>query len=169
MRHIAWRGSGGGAREGIDTRAETCCLAADQTWDYNSEETLQSLSGATIECDPPNNSLYTFTGNLTLCNSGGTGDTVPLGPGNVLLRGCALRNTPYIHGVVIYTGHESKIMLNSSAAPSKRSHLERELDKLVVVMFIILFAMCLTGAIVLGIWIGGDGKDHWYLDFDNPR
>lgn len=94
--------------------------------------------------------------------------TVPLGPANVVLRGCMLRNTPHIHGLVIYTGHESKIMLNSSAPPSKRSHLERNLDKLVAVMFSILFSMCFIGAVVLGVWMQQHGKQHWYLEFNSP-
>ena len=31
---------------------------------------------------------------------------------NLLLRGSSLRNTEYIFGIVIYVGHNTKIMLN---------------------------------------------------------
>ena len=32
---------------------------------------------------------------------------------NFILRGCSLRNTRYVYGVVSYTGHWTKIMMNS--------------------------------------------------------
>lgn len=40
--------------------------------------------------------------------------TIPLGLDQMLLRGSMLRNTNYIYGVVIYTGHETKLMKNST-------------------------------------------------------
>lgn len=36
--------------------------------------------------------------------------TVPLGPDQILLRGAQLRNTQWIHGIVVYTGHDTKLM-----------------------------------------------------------
>lgn len=36
--------------------------------------------------------------------------TVPLGPDQILLRGAQLRNTQWVHGVVVYTGHDTKLM-----------------------------------------------------------
>lgn len=34
----------------------------------------------------------------------------PLGPDQVLLRGAQLRNTQWVAGIVVYTGHDSKLM-----------------------------------------------------------
>eukprot|EP00899_Mesostigma_viride_P000711 jgi/Mesvir1/10640/Mv13736-RA.1 len=110
---------------------------------------------ARIECEQPNNHLYTFTGNLIL------GDvTLPLSTSQILLRGCSLRNTDFILGAVIFSGHETKVMKNSMAAPSKRSTLEKKMDILVYLLFIVLAAMCLVGALGTGIFI--DFK-YWYL------
>ena len=39
---------------------------------------------------------------------------IPLGLEQMLLRGSMLRNTNYIYGVVVYTGHETKLMKNST-------------------------------------------------------
>lgn len=36
--------------------------------------------------------------------------TIPLGPDQILLRGAQLRNTQWVHGVVVYTGHDTKLM-----------------------------------------------------------
>lgn len=47
---------------------------------------------------------------------------VPLSPDQVLLRGAKLQNTNWVFGLVIYTGHETKLMKNSAtSAPLKRS------------------------------------------------
>jgi len=52
-------------------------------WQYDTEATLSELR-AEVECEPPNNSLYTFTGNLQLAANtfGLTTNQVPArGPG----------------------------------------------------------------------------------------
>lgn len=43
---------------------------------------------------------------------------------NFILRGCSLRNTHYMYGIVVYTGLDTKIMLNSTNARPKSSTLE---------------------------------------------
>ena len=66
----------------------------------------------TLECELPNASLYTFTGNLRLEQPGqdpAAQATLPLSQASVLLRGCSLRNTGHILGAVIFAGHESKV------------------------------------------------------------
>ena len=67
-----------------------------------------------LTCDPPNEMLYKFEGTLTL-----NGQTLPLDADSILLRGSSLRNTDYIYGVVVYTGHESKIFKNSAKSRQK--------------------------------------------------
>lgn len=42
---------------------------------------------------------------LVICHS-----TVPLGADQILLRGAQLRNTQWVHGIVVYTGHDTKLM-----------------------------------------------------------
>ena len=44
---------------------------------------------------------------------------------NLLLRGCEIRNTDYVEGLVLYAGRETKAMLNNSGPRYKRSELER--------------------------------------------
>lgn len=46
---------------------------------------------------------------------------VALGPDQILQRGAILRNTAWIFGIVIYTGHDTKLMRNSTSAPLKVS------------------------------------------------
>lgn len=42
---------------------------------------------------------------------------VPLGPDQVLLRGAQIRNTQWVVGIVVYTGHDSKLMQVSQMVP----------------------------------------------------
>lgn len=37
----------------------------------------------------------------------------------VLLRGCTMKNSGKVHGVVIYTGPESRIQMNAASPPKK--------------------------------------------------
>jgi phospholipid-transporting ATPase len=43
----------------------------------------------------------------------------------MLLRGSSLKNTEWIYGVIVYTGHETKIMKNSVKSKAKLSKLEK--------------------------------------------
>jgi magnesium-transporting ATPase (P-type) len=36
----------------------------------------------------------------------------------------SLRNTDYIYGIVVFTGHETKVMMNSADAKYKKSRLD---------------------------------------------
>ncbi|KAG7974941.1 hypothetical protein I3843_06G073100 [Carya illinoinensis] len=128
--------------------------AVERTWDYLTPEKASEFKGE-VQCEQPNNSLYTFTGNLILQKQ-----TLPLTPNQIMLRGCSLRNTEYIVGAVIFTGHETKVMMNAMNVPSKRSTFERKLDKLILTLFGVLFTMCLIGAIGSGVFID---RKYYYL------
>uniref|UniRef100_A0A8C6PYJ7 Phospholipid-transporting ATPase n=1 Tax=Nothobranchius furzeri TaxID=105023 RepID=A0A8C6PYJ7_NOTFU len=122
-------------------------------------EDLMSLSGR-LECEGPNRHLYDFTGTLRLDNQ----NPVPLGPDQVLLRGAQLRNTQWVAGIVVYTGHDSKLMQNSTKAPLKRSNVERVTNMQILVLFGILLVMALVSSVGAAIW----NREHtdeacWYL------
>lgn len=70
-----------------------------------------------VECETPNEFLYKFNGNFVL----GNGKRVPMDPDQLLLRGSCLRNTKWVLGLAVFTGHETKIMKNSSSGVQKRS------------------------------------------------
>ncbi|CAI9278373.1 unnamed protein product [Lactuca saligna] len=121
--------------------------AMEKTWDYVTQEKASEFKGQ-IQCEQPNNSLYTFTGNLIVQKQ-----TLPLGPNQIVLRGCSLRNTEYIVGVVVFTGHETKVMMNTMNVPSKRSTLEKKLDKVIATLFGVLLTLCLIGAIGSALFV----------------
>ena len=121
-----------------------------------------------IECEQPQPNLYKFNGAIQWKQR--VGDefldrSEPISIDNVLLRGCNLRNTDWVLGVVVYTGHDTKIMMNAGITPSKRARIARDLNWTVVYNFAILVAMCLVSAIVSGVaWASTEGS--WaFFDF----
>lgn len=122
----------------------------------------------TIVCDEPNNLLYTFNGFFEF-----QGQTIPLENKQVLLRGCILRNTGWMIGVVVYTGLESKLMMNSSAARSKVSSLERGLNMKLISVFALMIGIGIVSGIIGCIYEKDvvNGK-IWYIykgwDFKRP-
>ncbi|KAM6261490.1 phospholipid-transporting ATPase VD isoform 2-T5 [Porphyrio hochstetteri] len=102
-----------------------------------------------IECESPNNDLSCFRGFVEHSNK----DRVGLSKDNLLLRGCTVRNTEAVVGIVVYAGHETKAMLNNSGPHYKRSKLERKVNTDILWCVLLLILMCLTGAIGHGIWL----------------
>ncbi|XP_061048221.1 phospholipid-transporting ATPase VD isoform X3 [Eubalaena glacialis] len=102
-----------------------------------------------IECESPNNDLNRFRGFLEHSNK----ERVGLSKENLLLRGCTIRNTEAVMGIVVYAGHETKAMLNNSGPRYKRSNLERRANTDVLCCVLLLVIMSLTGALGHGIWL----------------
>lgn len=175
-------------------------------------EQVLAISGE-IECELPNERMYTFSGALSLNqqengpshfgdavtdvaepsvpeapidsasessstnmlnsqrmrkgnSSGEANDAqakVSLSADNLLLRGTFLRNTQWIIGVVVYTGHDAKILKNSLRPPSKRSAIERAMDWVVSFMLLWLFTMCIIAGVWFGVNTATTYSDMWYL------
>ncbi|KAL9225798.1 hypothetical protein vseg_001681 [Gypsophila vaccaria] len=121
---------------------------------------------ATIRCEDPNASLYTFVGSMDY-----EGQQYPLTPQQLLLRDSKLRNTDYVYGIVIFTGQDTKVMQNATDPPSKRSRVEKKMDQVVYFLFVMLFSMAFVGSVVFGVTTKRDLKngvtERWYLRPDN--
>ncbi|GAA5824901.1 hypothetical protein JCM11251_005386 [Rhodosporidiobolus azoricus] len=82
----------------------------------------------------------------------------------LLLRGCALRNTKWVIGLVVFTGADTKIMLNQGETPSKRSKIEKETNFNVLVNFGLLLLLCIGCAVGGGIYDGMSGRSADYYE-----
>lgn len=96
-------------------------------------EIINNFNGCLIECEQPNEYLYKFNGNITTKQ----GDVLPLDADMILLRGSSLRNTAWIYGVAVFTGHETKIMKNSTRAKAKKSTIEKSTNNYIIVTILI--------------------------------
>lgn len=106
---------------------------------------LSRLSGR-LRSEQPNSSLYTYEATLTIDVGGGEKE-LSLSPEQLLLRGATLRNTPWIHGAVVFTGHETKLMRNATATPIKRTAVERTVNVQIIVLVCILLVLSLISSI----------------------
>ncbi|KAL3510901.1 hypothetical protein ACH5RR_030302 [Cinchona calisaya] len=116
---------------------------------------------ALVKCEDPNANLYTFVGSMEFEEQ-----QYPLSPQQLLLRDSKLRNTDYIYGAVIFTGQDTKVIQNSTDPPSKRSKIEKKMDKIIYFLFGVLFTMAFVGSIYFGIVTKedlDDGHNRWYL------
>jgi len=137
--------------------------AIPETCSMISSSELSRLGGK-LRSEQPNSSLYTYEATFTVAAGGGEKE-LPLQPDQLLLRGATLRNTPWIHGVVVFTGHETKLMRNATATPIKRTAVERQLNMLVlllVAILIILSVISSVGDLIIRIV---HGKELPYLGY----
>lgn len=125
---------------------------------------LAELRGELL-CENPNMDLYTFEGTFRLNRSA---EDIPVGFFNVVWRGCRVMNTDWIHGMVVFTGHETKLMMNSRKAPAKRSNVEVVVDKAIFLIFTALAVLCSVSTYLHSVWLDKDeAQGAWYIPFIN--
>lgn len=135
------------------------CL--ESTLSLNADEKFSRFM-AEIHGEDPNPSLYTFVGNLEFDNK-----QHPLSPAQILLRDSKLRNTDHVYGVVIFSGKDTKVVRNSTRSPSKRSRIERKMDKIIYLLFSALLLVSLVNSICSAMFMKYDMVDWWYLQLEN--
>ncbi|KPM02924.1 phospholipid-transporting ATPase IA-like protein [Sarcoptes scabiei] len=147
------------ARSAIRLIDEICSVDKHGVKDISIENLhRKNLFSSVIHCDLPNKELYEFNGKLIF-----DGDEYAITSENILLRGAKLRNTEWALGCVIYTGHETKLMMNSSKkAILKQSNVEIMCNRQIFALLGILIVICLISAICSVIW-SQHNRSHWYL------
>ncbi|KAL7423375.1 hypothetical protein Q5752_002678 [Cryptotrichosporon argae] len=131
-----------------------------------------------IDVDEPEVNMYRLNGAaVVLDESGHDGEPAvhPITLETTLLRGCVVKNTAWVIGIVIFTGEDTKIVQNSGGAPSKRSKVERQMNPQVLFNLCVLATIATVCAIVDHV-----DETNWYQDNtywtlyddtggDNPR
>lgn len=114
---------------------------------YSDDTAIDSVA-LRVKCQAPNPFIYEFSGILME-----EGD-VPkaLTYSQMMLRGSGLRNTDWIIGICVYTGHETKIMLNSPKSRAKFSKVEQQMNLQIIYIFLLQTLICLIAAIFNLCW-----------------
>lgn len=123
---------------------------------------------AMIQSEGPNDSLYTYTGTMVLQDNGRE-LSVPLDPTQVLLRGAMLRNTNWVYAAVIFTGHDTKLMRNATAAPIKRTSVVRMTNVQIFFLFCILLVLALFCSIGNFYYQSTKSVEMGYLFLDTSK
>ncbi|KAG8519165.1 Phospholipid-transporting ATPase IK [Galemys pyrenaicus] len=112
-----------------------------------------------VVCEEPNSRMHHFVGCLEW-----KGKKYPLDSGNILLRGCKIRNTDTCYGMVIYAGFDTKIMKNCGKFHLKRTKIDLLVNKLVLLVQIFLSLVLISAALTLGFWYQvQEFKAHYYV------
>ncbi|XP_055463633.1 phospholipid-transporting ATPase IK [Psammomys obesus] len=125
--------------------------------ELTSPKKMASFHGV-VTCEEPNSRMHHFVGSLEWNSR-----RYPLGIGNLLLRGCRIRNTDTCYGLVIYAGLDTKIMKNCGKIHLKRTKLDLLINKFIILIFmsLVLTSLLLTMGFT---FIMKELKDkHFYL------
>jgi phospholipid-translocating ATPase len=116
-------------------------------------------SGAEFIVEDPNADLYQFDGRVAV-----NGETLPLTLNEVVYRGCTIRNTASVIGMVINTGEETKIRNNANRHPSaKKPALERSANMIVLALVVYLIALVAGLSGGYSIWQRAYERTSGYL------
>ncbi|RCH81404.1 hypothetical protein CU097_000194, partial [Rhizopus azygosporus] len=128
-----------------------------------------------IESEPPHVNIYQYNGVLRWQIDVNDTETIRSGVShekadavtynNILLRGCVLRNTKWAIGIVVYTGSETKIMLNTGRTPSKRSKMAKATNPHVIANFVIVAIICIVSSIMDSVQFNSSGSSR-YFDYN---
>jgi len=124
-----------------------------------------------ITCESPNDQLYKFEGTLNLGSDNPvSSDAFSLDHNSLLLRGTSLRNTEWVYGLVVYSGHDTRIMKNQSKTRTKFSKLELQTNRQIIYIFMFQIFICLIGATFNQLWTLRIGNtQHQYLALFNTE
>ena len=142
-------------------------LSASLLGDDCSPAALRTLLRGSVRVEEPNDKVNDFLGQLALT---ALESPAAVGPSNMVLRGCQLRNTASAHGVVVATGKECKINYvgareaaccggGGKAAPREKSgRLAAVLNVDIVYIAAALVATCMLGAFGAHLWAAYSGE-----------
>ncbi|KAF4677655.1 hypothetical protein FOL47_000115 [Perkinsus chesapeaki] len=120
-----------------------------------------------INCEAPCESLHSFHGVLHI--EGSSDGPLPLTVDQVIFRGSTVETTSQVWAVVVYTGHETRILRNAMKLKPryKLSKLMLCYNKHIISLFAIQFALCtITAMLHLSLSLAFLER-HFYLPRSN--
>ena len=71
---------------------------------------------------------------------------------NVLLRGARLKNVDYVYGIVIYNGHDTKLMQNIGHSSLKTSNIDKKLNYIILIIFMFCILINIISSVIGITW-----------------
>ena len=116
-------------------------------------------------CDLPNPEINQLNGKMELSFKNEK-MIFPIEPRQLLLKGTKLRNTEWILGIIIYTGHNTKLMQNAKKPKIKYSYIDKLLNKLLILIVIVQIILCILSAILRGYYYKKNLDDTDLMSYD---
>jgi magnesium-transporting ATPase (P-type) len=119
---------------------------------------------AILTTEPPNASVHTFSGKLTVRSDNGNDDDdeiIPLSAEHVVLRGAVIRNTEWVIGLACFTGVDTKLVRNSFDTPSKFSQLDKLINQTVLVVLLVMI-LCITYLATKAVYVNKNSFDQLF-------
>jgi magnesium-transporting ATPase (P-type) len=124
----------------------------------------QNSDNNEIICEHPNKMVDSFCGTINIDGFG----KEAIDTKNILLRGCVLRNTEWVIGIVVNTGHDTKILMSAAETKGKTSNLEVLASTEIKKIIFLLVCVCFVGATGQLIWnTSNNVRDIWYLNWND--
>jgi magnesium-transporting ATPase (P-type) len=139
-----------------DLKAKNCL---PQVFKYFREgNEVLSITGK-ITCNKPVADLQKFSGKIEFSLA----RSFALSVKQFLYKGTKLKNTKWALGVAVYTGKESKVILNSQKGKPKQSDLENTVNKLILIIFGFQVTLCILLSILHSEWYISNKDKATYL------
>jgi len=119
---------------------------------------LGNLQG-TVEAEAPVRSIHTFNGAISLEGK----SKQALSAKEFLLRGTMLRNTAWCVGIVVYTGSDTRVVMNSRKTPVKLANIERVINITLVVVLLVQLLLAIISDVAYNVE-ESNFKDYSYID-----
>jgi magnesium-transporting ATPase (P-type) len=111
---------------------------------YLCEKDYANFSGS-IECTLPNEMIYDFSAKYY--PSEDNSEFIVVDKQSLLLRGCSLKQTYCIYGMVVYVGPDTKMLKNYPVFRYKVATIERQFNKHIYFLLIIDFLVSLGSGV----------------------
>ncbi|CAK4078673.1 unnamed protein product [Aphanomyces euteiches] len=131
--------------------------AMESTLSAQTEREILQLHGC-VECEQPNKAISRFSGSFFVDQADGTVLNDPISIKNILLRGCQLRNTEWMYGLVLNTGPDSKIMQSFAKPATKWSSINGHVNVMIQWLLLGLILLCAGAA---------TSQVYWDYNFSN--
>ena len=131
------------------------------TQNNKNKENLVFFDKSVIHCQPPNEYIYEFSGKFIPPDNDNS--EIFLDIDNFILRGCSLKQTSFIYAIVIYVGHDTKIMRNSCSAKEKVSKIEHIMNNQIIIVFVVQFVIAAVSSIIGNIQLLFHKRELGYI------
>lgn len=137
-----------------DWKLRVACNLTDKITDIN-----KLINNISLIVDKPTKSIHNFNGKLIYHQSSANNKTVPLTVDQTLWANTVLASGTAV-GIVIYTGVETRQLMNTTMSGVKTGLLELEINSLSKILCITVFFL----SVILVLANGFPLKKTWYID-----